>query len=144
VGCMHENVSFHFQFPTSEEPLGAFRIGLSNWAAKKCAIVRSVCIETYPVRLRCDIPVVLVKITKLNSRRLKVKTQLYYINQLHVSASNRPSLGCTSNPFSLDVQPDNGLLEAETYSWLAVTIICCFDFQASAVYFCDLILYVLQ
>jgi len=30
--------------------------------------------------LRCDIPIALVKITKLNSRRLKVKTQLYYIN----------------------------------------------------------------
>jgi len=29
--------------------------------------------------LRCDIPVVLVKITKLNSRRLKVKTQLYFL-----------------------------------------------------------------
>ena len=26
-------------------------------------------------------------------------------------------------PFSLDVQPDDGLLEAETCSWLAVTII---------------------
>jgi len=25
-------------------------------------------------------------------------------------------------PFSLDVQPDDGLLEAETCSWLAVTI----------------------
>ena len=59
-------------------------------------------------------------------------------NQLHVSASNRLSSG-TSNekaegctiynilyspqPFSLDVQPDDGLLEAETCSWLAVTII---------------------
>jgi len=27
-------------------------------------------------------------------------------------------------PFSLDVQPDDGLLEAKTCSWLAVTIIC--------------------
>jgi len=57
-------------------------------------------------------------------------------NQLHVSASNRPSSGCTSKeyytiisilyspqPFCLDVQPDDGLLEAETCSWLAVTII---------------------
>ena len=31
------------------------------------------------VTLRCDIPVVLVKITKFNSRHLKVKTQLYFI-----------------------------------------------------------------
>ena len=61
-------------------------------------------------------------------------------NQLHVSASNRPSSGCTPREkgwglyniycvlyspqlFSLDVQPDDGLLEAETCSWLAVTII---------------------
>jgi len=47
-------------------------------------------------------------VTKLNSRHLIVKTQLYYINlyiqrmvvtanQLHVSASNSPSSGCTSN-----------------------------------------------
>ena len=61
-------------------------------------------------------------------------------------------------PFSLEVQPDDGLLEAETCSWLTVTIIralslslslslsiyiyiyiyiyiiqLCFDFQASAV-----------
>ena len=57
-------------------------------------------------------------------------------NQLHVSASNRSSSGCTSEengwglyniqcnftlyivqppqPFVLDVQPDDGLLEAET------------------------------
>jgi len=28
-------------------------------------------------------------------------------------------------PFSLHVQPDDGLLEAETCSWLAVTIIRC-------------------
>jgi len=27
------------------------------------------------------------------------------------------------SPFSLDVQPDDGLLEAETCSWLAVPII---------------------
>ena len=27
-------------------------------------------------------------------------------------------------PFPLDVQPDDGLLEAETCSWLAVTIVC--------------------
>jgi hypothetical protein len=62
-------------------------------------------------------------------------------NQLHVSASNMPSSGCTSEDkgwglydilycilyslqtFSLDVQPDDGLLEAETCSWLAVSII---------------------
>ena len=53
-------------------------------------------------------------------------------NQLHVSASNRPSSGCTfkglrvvhsPQPFSLNVQPDDGLLGAETCSWLAVTII---------------------
>jgi len=31
------------------------------------------------VSLRCDIPVVLVRITELNSTRLKVKTQLDYI-----------------------------------------------------------------
>jgi len=41
-------------------------------------------------------------------------------NQLHVSASNRPSSGCTSNEKGLDVQPDDGLLEAETYSWLTL------------------------
>ena len=73
-----------------------------------------------------------------NSRRLKVKTQLYiYIyktsNQLHVSASKRPSSGCKSTekgcilyspqPFPLDLQPDDGLLEAETRSWLAVLYI---------------------
>jgi hypothetical protein len=42
--------------------------------------------------------------TKLNSGLLKVQTQLYYVyierimvtaNQLHVSASNWPSSGCT-------------------------------------------------
>ena len=56
-------------------------------------------------------------------------------NQLHVSASNRPSSGCTykemeshcilysPHPFSLYLQPDDGLLGAETCSWLAVTII---------------------
>jgi hypothetical protein len=55
--------------------------------------------------------------------------------QLHVSASNRPLSGCTHkekgwglyniqcDSFSLYVQPDDGLLEAETCSWLAVTII---------------------
>jgi hypothetical protein len=72
--------------------------------------------------------------------------------QLHVSASNRPSSGCTPNEesctkyilqsFSLEVQPDDGLFEAETCSCLAVTIncyvyiiqySCVFDFQASAV-----------
>jgi hypothetical protein len=59
-------------------------------------------------------------------------------NQLRVSACNRSSSGCTSNekwlsavqytmcqPFSSNVQPDDGLLEAETCSWLAVTIIRC-------------------
>ena len=51
-------------------------------------------------------------------------------NQLHVSASNMPSTGYTykekgvqPSPFSLYVQPDDGRLEAETCSWLAVTII---------------------
>jgi hypothetical protein len=54
-------------------------------------------------------------------------------NQLHVSAYNTPSSSCISNEkgwgqynilcnILLDVQPDNGLLEAETCSWLAVTI----------------------
>jgi hypothetical protein len=33
--------------------------------------------DNVEVILRCDIPVVLVKITKLNIRRLKTKTQLY-------------------------------------------------------------------
>ena len=39
--------------------------------------------------------------------------------------------GCTicilysPQPFSLDVQPNDGLLEAETCSWLAVTFIRC-------------------
>jgi len=49
-------------------------------------------------------------------------------------------------PFSLNVQPDDGLLEPETCSWLAVTIVrciyifiyiieysCVFDFLASVV-----------
>jgi len=31
-------------------------------------------------------------------------------------------------PFSLNVQPDEGLLEAETCSWLAVTIVRCIYF----------------
>ena len=74
-------------------------------------------------------------------------------NQLHVSASNGPLSGCTSKEkgwglyniqcdfylmmrlyivccilyspkqFSLKAQPDDGLLEAETCSWLAVTIV---------------------
>ena len=56
-------------------------------------------------------------------------------NQLHVSASNRPSSGCTYKEmeshcilysphlFSSYVQPDDSLLEAERCSWLAVTII---------------------
>ena len=39
-------------------------------------------------------------------------------NQLHVSASNKPSSGCISNEKGLDVQPNDGLLEAETCSWL--------------------------
>jgi hypothetical protein len=39
-------------------------------------------------------------------------------NQLYVSASNRPSSGSTSNENGLDVQPDDGLLEAKTCSWL--------------------------
>ena len=54
--------------------------------------------------------------------------------KLHVSASSRLSSGCTSNkmdctvyfvqPFSLEVQPDDGLFEAETCICLAVTINC--------------------
>ena len=42
-----------------------------------------------------------------------------------ISSSDRSYIVyCTApQPFSLDVQPDDGLLEAETCSWLAVTII---------------------
>ena len=39
-------------------------------------------------------------------------------NQLQVSASNRPSTGCTFNEKELGtVQPDDGLLEAEICSY---------------------------
>jgi len=54
--------------------------------------------------------------------------------QIQVSASNRPSSGCTSNEkgctkytvqsILLEVQPDDNLFEAETCSFLAVTISC--------------------
>jgi len=62
------------------------------------------------VALRCDIPVVLVKLQNYTEDAWKSKNNYIYIyiyiyiqrmmvtaKQLHVSASNRPSSGCKSN-----------------------------------------------
>jgi len=44
---------------------------------------------------------------------------------LHLKKRAEGCILYSPQPFSLDVQPDDGLLEAETCTWLAVTIIRC-------------------
>jgi len=70
------------------------------------------------VTLRCDIPIVLVK-SQIIQHTLEVKTQLHYYDiyiaddgngqQIHASASNRPSSSCTSITHnSTHISPSEG------------------------------------